>query len=301
MRVPVPPLSCADVGISEFASGEVPGVGGRIKCYPEDFQVNEVRLRDGSICRATFDMVACDAQGHLILGTEHWPTGRRNRRGVLRDPLKGRRPKSDETSFRFVLVKRQADTLEALMELSQALRVPQRTFSFAGIKDSWAVTAQEVCAHLEEVSPMDIAMAVDEYLPWMRVEQFHMIPSSEGMMGWLAPGRLLGNRFAIVIRGAGCPSVGGGRGAGAHEAIQRAVQSVEEFGFINYVGLQRFSKGGVRSDVVGLAYLRGDYPACIEALLSGLSSTTNHQPQPPNAHPQTPDPKRPTPNPKPQP
>jgi hypothetical protein len=45
--LPVPPLSCADVGISEFASGSVPGIGGRLKCFPEDFQVNEIRLRDG--------------------------------------------------------------------------------------------------------------------------------------------------------------------------------------------------------------------------------------------------------------
>ena len=182
-------------------------------------------------------------------------------------------------------MKRQADTLEALAELSRILQVPPRTFSFSGIKDSWAVTAQEVCANIANVEPIDVAAAV-QHVPWMRVEQFNMISAAEGARGWLAPGRLFGNRFAIVIRSA-CAQAGSstagqkgadGRGGAEGEnleaidaAIRRAVKSVEESGFINYVGLQRFAKGGVRSDLVGLAYLRADYPACIEAMLTGVA------------------------------
>jgi len=116
----------------------------------------------------------------------------------------------------------------------------------------------------------------------MRVEQFRMIPASEGHMGWLAPGRLRGNRFSIVIRrscialdleSARAREREDGTNNSAHAAaalaaalaaadatIRSAVKSVQEFGFINYVGLQRFAKGGVRSDIVGLACLRCDYP-----------------------------------------
>jgi tRNA(Glu) U13 pseudouridine synthase TruD len=113
----------------------------------------------------------------------------------------------------------------------------------------------------------------------MRVEQFRMIPASEGHMGWLAPGRLRGNRFSIVIRRS-CLALDPESGrredatnnsahaaaalaaalAAADATIRNAVKSVQEFGFINYVGLQRFAKGGVRSDIVGLACLRCDYP-----------------------------------------
>ena len=137
-------LACGDVGISEFASGDVPGIGGRIKCYPEDFQVNEVRLRDGAVVDASFDLVMCDDQGRLIVGTEHWPRECEDEEGSVRDPLLFRRPRHDEDSFRFVMVKRQADTLEAIEELSKLLQVPPRTFSFCGIKDSWAVTGFDI-------------------------------------------------------------------------------------------------------------------------------------------------------------
>ena len=205
--LPVPSLQCSDVGISEFASGDVPGIGGRIKCYPEDFQVEEVRLRDGAVVHASFDMVSCDSKGHLLLGTEHWPRQDEDEEGSVQDPLEGNPPQCDEAAFRFVMIKRQADTLEALAELSRILRVSPRTFSFSGIKDSWAVTAQEVCANIADIAPVDIASAVHRHCSWMRVEGFHMIPASEGKRGWLAPGRLLGNRFSIVIRSA-CASSG---------------------------------------------------------------------------------------------
>ena len=279
--VPVAPLQYADVGISEFVCGDVPGIGGRIKCFPEDFQVNEVRLRNEQVVEASFELVACDARGRLVLGTEHWPREPDDSEGRVHDPLRGRGPGQDETAFRFVLVKRQADTLEALAELSRLLQVPPRTFSFSGIKDSWAVTAQEVCAKIADIAPIDVVAAV-QHTPWMRVEQFNMIPAAEGPRGWLAPGRLLGNRFSIVIRSAcagmqgaatadGSGGAAGGQPATMDAAIRRAVKSAEVSGFINYVGLQRFAKGGVRSDLVGLAYLRADYPACIEALLAGVA------------------------------
>ena len=87
-------------------------------------------------------------------------------------------------------------------------------------------------------------------------------------MGWLAPGRLLGNRFSIVVRNACPPGLDSGD---ADDTIRTAVGSVSEFGFVNYVGLQRFAKGGIRSDLVGLAYLRREYVACVDAMLNGVA------------------------------
>ena len=232
-----------------------------------------MRLRDGGVCGTTFDLVSCDGGARLILGTEHWPaqSSAQDEKGRLwkrrRQACAQTQEEDDARGFRFVLIKRQSDTLEAIAELALALHVPQRTFSFAGIKDSWAVTAQEVCAHFAPgLTPMEVAAAVHEHLPSMRVEQFHTIPEREGRMGWLAPGRLRGNRFSIVIRSA-CPGL---EGAAAAEAqIRAAVEQVKTSGFINYVGPQRFAKGRVRSDLVGLAYLKGDYPLCVDAMLVG--------------------------------
>ena len=87
--VPVAPLQYADVGISEFVCGDVPGIGGRIKCFPEDFQVNEVRLRNEQVVEASFELVACDARGRLVLGTEHWPREPDDSEGRVHDPRGG--------------------------------------------------------------------------------------------------------------------------------------------------------------------------------------------------------------------
>ena len=92
-----------------------------MKAYPEDFQVNEIRLRDGKACEATFDIVTCDDHGCLHLGTERWPTESEEEGGWVKDPLPTRHVGEGEESFRFVMVKRNADTLEALAELSRCL------------------------------------------------------------------------------------------------------------------------------------------------------------------------------------
>ena len=54
-----------------------------------------------------------------------------------------------------------------------------------------------------------------------------------------------GNHFRIVVRHPRDVTVVGG-----------AVKAVRERGFVNYFGLQRFGKRGIRSDRVGLACLR---------------------------------------------
>merc|ERR1712125_137611 len=51
--------------------------------------------------------------------------------------------------------------------------------------------------------------------------------------------------------------------------VEGAVNSVVERGFVNYVGMQRFGKAGVRSYLVGRAYLQGDYEACVELIFFG--------------------------------
>ncbi|CAK0828427.1 unnamed protein product, partial [Prorocentrum cordatum] len=49
--------------------------------------------------------------------------------------------------------------------------------------------------------------------------------------------------------------------------VRQALRSLRRRGFVNYVGMQRFGKAGVRSDLLGLAYLRGEYERCVDLLL----------------------------------
>eukprot|EP00392_Amoebophrya_sp_AT5.2_P015803 g16019.t1 len=58
-------------------------------------------------------------------------------------------------------------------------------------------------------------------------------------------------------------------------ALEQAFASLQNKGFVNYIGLQRFGKGGVRSDSVGFLYLKRDYVACFEALLYGCYNNSS--------------------------
>lgn len=94
----------------------------------------------------------------------------------------------------------------------------------------------------------------------------------------LFPGNLVGNWFRLAIRnsqlargaiaGAGdAPLISGGEVRSTRAHVDSLFSALRERGFVNYIGLQRFGKNGVRSDTLGLHYLRGDYVKCFEILL----------------------------------
>ncbi|CAD7972905.1 unnamed protein product [Amoebophrya sp. A120] len=79
----------------------------------------------------------------------------------------------------------------------------------------------------------------------------------------LFPGNLGGNRFNLVIRE-----------SKAEEIAEECFTQLRNHGFVNYIGLQRFGKNGVRSDRIGYYYFRRDYVSCVEELLYGADSNT---------------------------
>jgi tRNA pseudouridine13 synthase len=98
------------LGIEVFASRS-PGIGGRIRHFPEDFVVEEI-LIDGS-------KAAVSPAGI------HWPRGR------------GR-------NLICLLVKRDWDTLRAVKTVAERLGINHERISAAGLKDARALTAQHI-------------------------------------------------------------------------------------------------------------------------------------------------------------
>ena len=99
-----------DLGMEVFAT-QSPGIGGRIRQFPEDFTVDEI-LADGS--KAGFSAV--EIQG---------PVG------------KGR-------YLICVLVKRDWDTLLAVKNIAKRLGISRKRIRIAGMKDAKALTAQHI-------------------------------------------------------------------------------------------------------------------------------------------------------------
>lgn len=239
----------------------------------------------------------------------------------------------DAPYLKFALWKRSTDTLEALGSLANGMGVPVGQFGFAGIKDSVAVTCQEITvprrlpgfcsiprivasdcggAPVDSglVTPALLRKAAEEAGEHIRVGAF------SGCSDGLYPGQLQGNRFRIRVRRAylqgsrdlafvesgdagslngcqnaecqetpgrrrkfGCESCREGSlisSSAVHRAVQKGIRAVRRSGFVNYVGMQRFGKGGVRSDLVGLAYLQRDYERCVDLILFGPPEGGSH-------------------------
>ncbi|UCE29536.1 MAG: tRNA pseudouridine(13) synthase TruD [Candidatus Bathyarchaeota archaeon] len=98
------------LGIEVYASPS-PGVGGKIRQFPEDFVVEEI-LVDGSQARIS--------------------------------PVEAKQPERKGRYLICVLVKRDWDTLLAVKKVAERLRVRPKHIQIAGIKDAHALTAQHI-------------------------------------------------------------------------------------------------------------------------------------------------------------
>jgi tRNA(Glu) U13 pseudouridine synthase TruD len=180
---------------------------------------------------------------------------------------------------RFVMEKVGLDGSSALAKLMAATRRPAKTFSFAGMKDRWAVTIQAGTAY--HTFPDELAR-VNAKEDLIRVGNCSMTDTE------LVMGRLWGNEFGIVVRdlavpedtlaelsradleaelsGLGVPLPKGEAHLPHLRAAVVAARCIRDWGengflFANYFGSQRFGTGGVSTHEVGIDVLRGHFHA----------------------------------------
>ncbi|CAG12096.1 unnamed protein product [Tetraodon nigroviridis] len=191
--------------------------------------------------------------------------------------------KEEDVYTAFTLCKENLETLEAISYMAAELGVLPSDFTYAGIKDKRAVTYQSMV--VKKVSPQRLEEKTAEFEKrGMHVSQIHS--ASEP----LRLGRLQGNHFDLVVR-----DLRPHRSADTHpplaELIKEAVENVEvalystcrlksprlttpasprfvsplqNRGFVNYYGPQRFGSGqSVLSDRVGLALLKEDFVGAV--------------------------------------
>ncbi|CAA6658521.1 unnamed protein product [Spirodela intermedia] len=151
--------------------------------------------------------------------------------------------------LRFHLYKENKDTQEALGVIGKMLGIQQKSFGFAGTKDKRAVTTQRVTVFKQYAKKL---ASLNNRLIGIKVGDFCHV--QEG----LVLGKLLGNRFTIVLRGVVADS---------DDTIKAAADALGRKGFINYFGLQRFGSGSVPTHLVGAALLRGEWKAAVGLIL----------------------------------
>ncbi|MEX2682824.1 MAG: tRNA pseudouridine(13) synthase TruD [Candidatus Sigynarchaeota archaeon] len=215
------------VGIRHYVTPELPGIGGEIKNLLSDFIVQEITTGKDVIKTADDAFI---------------------------DPRQQRKPpRSNRKYTRFVLKKFGFDTIHAIEYISRRIGVPSEKFSFAGIKDNQAISAQQVTVEGDYWSAL---AAICRDNPNFEISSIDY--ASEPVK----TGDLWGNKFLIRIRDIDLPI----------DEIQTRVNNIvatleARGGFLNYFGLQRFGTHRPNSHKVGKCIVKEDWEGAINELL----------------------------------
>ena len=159
---------------------------------------------------------------------------------------------SGEGEHALLLVEKRDLTTQQVVELfSRSLGVPDRDIGVAGRKDRFAVTSQYVTVparSLDGLNPevVHVQLKLDQAL---QAGESIRIRSVERHRNKLKTGHLAGNRFEIVVRSV--------KSETALETALETAQQIEESGFVNYFGEQRFGHSS-NTDEDGFRLLRGE-------------------------------------------
>ncbi|XP_022816199.1 pseudouridylate synthase 7 homolog [Spodoptera litura] len=143
----------------------------------------------------------------------------------------------------FIVHKENCDTMDAAMRIADRIgvHVKPSMLGYAGTKDRRAKTSQWFSAR--RLDPRRF-VAATRYLKDIHVGNFTFKNTN------LKLGMLQGNRFRIALRNV----------TASDEVVNTACKDLQEHGFINYYGLQRF---GTRVDIptynIGLKLLQGNF------------------------------------------
>jgi tRNA pseudouridine13 synthase len=152
----------------------------------------------------------------------------------------------------FSLKKANRDTMSTASTLSKWLKVHGRILGYAGTKDRRAITTQRMSAH--RTKPARLA-ALNKIANPMGIWLGDFTCHATGVK----LGDLSGNRFTITLREVPLTT--------DLAAIEKAMGSLRERGFINYYGMQRFGTSLVSTHSVGALLLNAQWKAACEAIL----------------------------------
>ncbi|XP_063723074.1 pseudouridylate synthase 7 homolog [Symsagittifera roscoffensis] len=154
----------------------------------------------------------------------------------------------------FVLFKEGLSTMEAIDTICRRLNKPTKAFNFAGTKDKRAVTYQNITVFKVEASVLN---KINDLCSNIKVGDFSYTKARLGL------GASNGNAFKLLLRNIDVNNV---------PLLHNRLRQVEEKGFINYFGLQRFGSMSNTNPEIGLSILKNDWLNVVNLLLFSDSS-----------------------------
>ncbi|CAK7222952.1 multisubstrate pseudouridine synthase 7 [Sporothrix bragantina] len=189
--------------------------------------------------------------------------GENRREGRSRNANKSKPVKGEGKYLHFTMYKENKDTMEAINFLARMVKAKSSSFGFAGTKDRRAATTQRVS--LWHNSNQSLAW-INARSTFIKVGDFsfNKSPIQLGQHG--------GNDFVIVVKGV--ELVRGANCSLSHRlrmtetCVQAALDHVQQHGFINYFGLQRFGTHAIGTQEVGQKILSEDFEGACESILN---------------------------------
>ncbi|ETN46157.1 uncharacterized protein HMPREF1541_00341 [Cyphellophora europaea CBS 101466] len=167
----------------------------------------------------------------------------------------------------FTLYKEMKDTMESISFLAYLMKKNARDFQIAGTKDRRAATVQRVSVWRVEAERV-AALNRNQTMRNATLGDFEYRTSG------LQLGDLSGNEFVVTLRD--CRFIDGSNDTEAiRSSLQASLANARTDGFLNYYGLQRFGTFAVRSDVIGLQLLKGDFEGACNSILDYPTSALN--------------------------
>ncbi|AMD21127.1 HEL154Cp [Eremothecium sinecaudum] len=156
----------------------------------------------------------------------------------------------------FTMYKENKDTMDAVNTIAKYLRIPTKLVRFAGTKDRRAVTCQRLSVSTIGVDRLN---SLNQCLKGIALGGFKFENES------LSLGDLDGNEFVIVIREV---STSPESTMGLETILKEGCSSLENKGFINYYGMQRFGTFSISTHEIGKYLLNEQWKTAADLILS---------------------------------
>ncbi|KAJ3109118.1 hypothetical protein HDU96_007328 [Phlyctochytrium bullatum] len=155
----------------------------------------------------------------------------------------------------FILYKENLETMAAINQLAKTMRVPFKAFTFAGTKDKRGITVQKITGHRIDLEKFN---SIGDNIKGVAIGKVRYTENR------IKLGDLSGNHFTIALREV---KVKDNSASQLEHIIEKRMKSLEENGFINYYGMQRFGTRAVSTHVVGIAMLASRWDVAVELIL----------------------------------
>ncbi len=161
----------------------------------------------------------------------------------------------------FNLIKINRDTFEVIRLLSKSLDIPIELINYSGLKDKVSLSIQQFSIKGNHIDRLKKFRYKDIFIR-------NIIPTKKSVK----IGSNWGNNFTITLR-----KIDPEKSSLLH--IQKILKIVQEKGFPNYYGLQRFGTFRPNSHLVGRYILEGNFKEAFDEIVLNTYSTENGESQ----------------------